>query len=387
MSLDTEQETSWILNVIERTSPDPVGNNTGYWLMGDEVLTASACPVITPAGQRISRGCHVPSFFVCEGKEGALIRCPAGPRWQHWRGSCYYVERAARVTWRDARLTCNSYKETRLLYLTSAEEMDAVSSMFEGSAWTGLNDLNVESVFRWTAGEEISAELSRYLRNDMADGGLKDCVEINTVARILTDSECNERKPFICKCPEDTDWFDEVAARGLPGDLSATFPSESDLNTAKETCLRPRSLCSAILSKGSQFYLLTTGAALEISPNATAYRPNICAHGISGNECLKPPRPLVVPSCHCSGSIATSLGVVCGVPVADCIEWCLKQKLQEDCRKCVPACPDQGAGIVAPDEVSLISVMEQKAGRFLLRVAEGDTEPHDASRSILYHAP
>ncbi|XP_053329592.1 macrophage mannose receptor 1-like isoform X3 [Spea bombifrons] len=342
MSLDTEQETSWILNVIERTSPDPVGNNTGYWLMGDEVLTASACPVITPAGQRISRGCHVPSFFVCEGKEGALIRCPAGPRWQHWRGSCYYVERAARVTWRDARLTCNSYKETRLLYLTSAEEMvsrprinplrsarpagpspaltlgllqDAVSSMFEGSAWTGLNDLNVESVFRWTAGEEISAELSRYLRNDMADGGLKDCVEINTVARILTDSECNERKPFICKCPE------------------------------------------------------------------------VCAHGISGNECLKPPRPLVVPSCHCSGSIATSLGVVCGVPVADCIEWCLKQKLQEDCRKCVPACPDQGAGIVAPDEVSLISVMEQKAGRFLLRVAEGDTEPHDASRSILYHAP
>ncbi|CAH2317054.1 Hypothetical predicted protein [Pelobates cultripes] len=108
----------------------------------------------------------------------------------------------------------------------------------------------------------------------MADGGLKDCVKINTEAQFLNDANCNEKRSFICKCSEDTEWFEETADRGLPGDLSTLLPSETDLSSAKATCLRQKTWCFTILRNGTQFYLVTSSAALQSSSGVTAYKAN-----------------------------------------------------------------------------------------------------------------
>ncbi|CAH2317055.1 Hypothetical predicted protein [Pelobates cultripes] len=121
----------------------------------------SDCPAITAGGERVVRSCQLPSLFICEGKEGLLSRCPVDPKWQHWRGSCYFQDPSLSVSWQEARLICNSYKGTQLLYLTSTKEKNAVCSLFKGSSWTGLNDQNVESVFVWTTGESISPEVAQ----------------------------------------------------------------------------------------------------------------------------------------------------------------------------------------------------------------------------------
>ncbi|XP_075042415.1 uncharacterized protein LOC142101885 [Mixophyes fleayi] len=383
MNIDDTEEKNWALSAIQLMAKGPVDKKTTYWLLGSGSVTSTSCPVLTAGGEERSTACQSSSLFICEGIEGLLARCPADPRWQHWRGSCYFQDPSMLVNWAEAGLICKSYTDTDLLYIESPDEKNAISVIFKGSFWTGLNDQNVESVFVWTTGDPISVEVSKSLKDDMADGGLKDCALINTQSKMLTDSNCDDKRPFICKCREDTDWFVAAPRQGLPGDLSSMFPVEETLSSAKETCHHRRSWCYGIIQDGTKFYLVTSGSAMVTRAGTTAYIRRACTIGISGKQCIVPKKSTDSLQCDCNGSIATSLGVVCNVPVMDCVLLCLRQKLTDNCSKCVPVCPATGAGVLKTEEVALVSMMEFKAQQFLANSSDTDVEPQSASKNIL----
>ncbi|MEE6504670.1 hypothetical protein FKM82_005289 [Ascaphus truei] len=262
--------------------------------------------------------------------------------------------------------------------------MYAVSSIYNGIHWTGLNDQNLESVFVWTTGEPISPEFTKYLKDDMADGGLKDCAQINITAGILTDINCNVKKSFICKCDEDTEWFDEK--EGYPGSLSIIYPAETNLTEAKEECQRQRAICLAILHTDNEtkFFLLNFTTAVEPNADTTVYQLNYCAYGIRGKQCIVPTKPTEIPNCDCSDSTTPSVQSVCNFTKEDCIAHCIKRKLSKHCSKCIPICPAGGGKVFSSKELALISLMEHKAEQFLTLSTDEDIEPQNSSKNILY---
>ncbi|XP_075690985.1 uncharacterized protein LOC142659107 [Rhinoderma darwinii] len=384
ISIDNIDEKNFIETAIQHATHVPVTRNTTYWIQGSELPNALMCPVLDAGGEQSFMPCDSISYFICEGIKGVLSRCPADPRWHYWKGSCYLMDPQMSVTWIEAELICNSYKATKLLYMTSLREKEAISEIFKGSFWTGLNDRNLESVFVWTTGEPINAEVSLFLNDDMADGGLKDCVRMNTTSKILTDANCSEKKPFICKCSEDTEWFDTFLGQGFPGDLSSLFPVEKSLSSAKESCQLHRTMCYGIIQNGTNFYLVTSSSPLVYTDGTTAYVHNICSVGVKGKLCIVPAKPLEELECDCSGTISTPIGTVCNVlPVADCVSLCLQQGLADDCSNCVPICPAGGVGVLNEEEISFLSLMEHIAPQIQTLSTDEEEEPHNLTQNIL----
>ncbi|CAM4664497.1 unnamed protein product [Caretta caretta] len=349
-----------------------LGGCVSIGALGDSGLTVSNCSGLKP--------------WVCEGVEVPWSRCPTEPGWRHWNGSCYYWDLSlASSTWQEGLQVCRQFRQTELLYLTSRQEKDWICSNFRGVFWTGLNDQMDESVFQWTTGDPITRQLAEHLRDDLADGGLKDCVWLDTASGLLTDASCEERKPFICKCSEATEWFVKQLGRGVVGDPAFLHPSAESLEKAKQECLRERSVCTAVLQAGTGFYLIGSMAGIISRPNSTLYIWTICAEGFSGLRCHRHAAPQQRPACDCSGRVRVSATQVCGVPVQSCIDYCRHTTAQSNCSLCLPVCSDSSLGILDPEELAVVSMVQYKVSQSLNLTSENEHDQINASK-IIYHS-
>ena len=66
------------------------------------------------------------------------------------------------------------------------------------SFWIGLNDLGVESSFKWSDGSPV--QYTNYAYREPNDRfKQEDCVEMYTPDGIWNDDHCSRRNPYICK--------------------------------------------------------------------------------------------------------------------------------------------------------------------------------------------
>ncbi|KAG6926970.1 mannose receptor, C type 2, partial [Chelydra serpentina] len=225
LALNSLEEKAWVAAMVQRDSWTGLNDLDGDgswtwavaqhadgpapWLASASLLPGGCLSIGAPGDSALTvSNCSGLKPWVCEGAEGPWSRCPTEPGWRHWNGSCYYWDSSlASSTWQEGLQVCRQFRQTELLYLTSRQEKDWVCSNFRGAFWTGLNDQTDESIFQWTTRDPITRQLAKHLRDDLADGGLKDCVWLDTASGLLTDASCEERKPFICKCSEATEWF------------------------------------------------------------------------------------------------------------------------------------------------------------------------------------
>ncbi|XP_044848575.1 uncharacterized protein LOC123352472 isoform X7 [Mauremys mutica] len=337
---------------------------------------SGCCEGLLSCVRRVGPSClHVPSS-----------RCPTEPGWRHWNGSCYYLDSSlAGSTWQEGLRMCRQFRQTELLYLTSRQEKDWVCSHFRGAFWTGLNDQTDESVFQWTTRDPITRQLAEHLRDDLADGGLKDCVWLDTASGLLTDASCEERKPFICKCSEATEWFVKQPGRGVVGDPAFLHPSAESLEQAKQECLRERSVCAAVLQAGTGVYLISSTAGIISRPNSTLYIWTICAEGFSGLRCHRYTAPQERPACDCSGRVRVSAAQVCGVPVQRCVDYCRHTTARSNCSLCLPLCSDSSLGVLDPEELAVVSMVQFKVSQSLNLTSEDERDQMNASK-IIYHS-
>ena len=128
--------------------------------------------------------------------------CPPG--WKHHAAFCYSMV-GTPVTWEAARDVCRLQGgNTTLLSLFDAGEAVAASSLLLASglqaAWTGLNDIDVEGLVEWGAGE--SATFVPWA-SDNAVGlaaETRDCGMMRADGTIVSVA-CSERHTAVCKRP------------------------------------------------------------------------------------------------------------------------------------------------------------------------------------------
>ncbi|XP_063172088.1 uncharacterized protein LOC134506037 isoform X2 [Candoia aspera] len=336
---------------------------------GDQDLAASPCSHLKP--------------WVCEGIWAPRSSCPTEPGWSHWNGSCYFWDPSSAATWPKAREACRRFRKTELLFLASLWEMDWVRSRFQGSFWTGLNDREEESVFRWTAREPLSKPVAQYLRDDTANGGLKDCVWFDSATGLLSDASCVEERPFLCKCHEATEWFDQWTGHSVAGEPSLLYPSAETLEEAKRECLLERPVCVAVLETRSGFYLLSSKDDVISRADSVLHVWTICAEGFSGLACRRTLAHSPQPACDCSGKFETTAEKVCGVPVQTCVEDCQQMTTWNNCSFCVPACTEASMSFLDPEEFALVTMIQFKMSHSLNLTTE-DERDRAASSKIIY---
>ncbi|XP_060107540.1 secretory phospholipase A2 receptor-like [Heteronotia binoei] len=359
----------------------------GIGPQGEQNLAVSSCSELKP--------------WVCKTTVSSQSLCPTEPGWRAWNGSCYFWDSSLISGWHEALQVCQRFRKTELLYLTSLQEKEWVSSNFGGSFWTGLNDLKDESVFRWTTQESLSQPLAQYLHDDVADGGLKDCVWFDTVTGFLVDASCKEKRPFLCKGSEATDWFDKQSGRGTAGDLELLYPAMESLEQAKQECLLERTACVAVLQADEGFFLISSMEDIISKPDSTLYTWSICAKGFSGPRCHKALTPLPRPACDCSGRFQTTAkkgkegergrhqadrrqaGLwVCGIPVQSCVDDCRRMTNWENCSLCLPACTEACLSNLDPEELALITMIQFRVSHSLNLTAEDERDRGNSSKII-----
>ncbi|KAL8174267.1 UNVERIFIED_CONTAM: hypothetical protein K2H54_041080 [Gekko kuhli] len=181
----------------------------------------------------------------------------------------------------------------------------------------------------------------------MANGGLKDCVWFDTMTGFLIDASCKEKRPFLCKCSEDTDWFDEQSGHGAAGDLELLYPSMDSLEQAKQECLLERTACVAVLQTDKRFYLISSMEDIISKPDSTLYTWSIC-----------------------------------GIPVQSCVDDCRRMTTWKNCSLCLPACTEASLSHLDPEELALITMIQFRVSHSLNLTAEDERDRGNASKII-----
>ncbi|KAH0615634.1 hypothetical protein JD844_005095 [Phrynosoma platyrhinos] len=357
------------------------------WLADVQLTMGDCLEIKLQAKQNLAVSpCSEHKAWVCKGTWGHQSSCPTEPGWRQWNGSCYFWDTLSVSGWHEARDNCRRFRNTELLYLTSLQERDWVRSNFQGSFWTGLNDLQEESVFRWTTQEPLSEHVAQYLRDDMADGGLKDCVWLDMASGLFHDANCEEARAFLCKGSEDTDWFEERPGLSVvKGDPVQLFPSAGSLDLAKQECLQERHVCVAVLRSGSGFYLISSMDRIVSKPDSALYVWTICAEGFSGPDCRRALERPSRPACDCSGRFQTTAEKVCGVLVRTCVDDCRRLTAWSNCSLCLPACTEASLSHLDPEEVALITMIQFKVSHSLNLTEEDERDQRNSSK-IIYDA-
>ncbi|XP_015215026.2 uncharacterized protein [Lepisosteus oculatus] len=267
--------------------------------------------------------CDALQGYVCE-MPNTGYHCPEG--WDPWHGSCYLLQTSTPLPWTGALDMCRAYRGADLLYLNSTEEKAWLGSKVSDSFWTGLNDIETESRFFWTAGNSLHPSLAADFHEDRVSGGPRDCVSLDTLTGILTDTDCRLHRPYICKRNESAEWFEEVSGQGLEGAVVDAFVNTEELAQAEERCLGDRQACTAILLQDSRYYLLPPSVRTVHNPSTTVYFRTECSAGYSGAQCSVFTEPV---QCDCKPGFITTAQKACGVPVSLC----------DSSAGCLPACP------------------------------------------------
>ncbi|XP_053138655.1 uncharacterized protein LOC128339115 isoform X2 [Hemicordylus capensis] len=394
LTLSSAEEKGWIGAMVQQDSWTGLNDadKDGTWMweggqaadlsspwLADVQLITGHCLGIRPQGEQIltTTPCSELKPWVCKGTPVPWNSCPWTPGWRHWNGSCYFWDPSVASGWHEARQACRRFRKTELLYLTSPQEKDWVHSNFRDSFWTGLNDLKLESVFQWTTQEPLSQQMAEFLRDDMADGGLKDCVWLDVASGLLRDAKCNEKKPFLCKCSAGTEWFDKKPGRGVAKEPSLMYPSAESLEAAKRECLMERQVCAAVLQTETGFYLISTVEEIISQP--------VCAEGFRSPHCQKVWTPPPRPACDCSGKFQTTAKKVCGIPVQRCVDDCQSMTTWRNCSLCLPACSEASLSNLDPEELALITMVHFKVSHSLNLTAEDERDRGNSSK-IIYDA-
>uniref|UniRef100_UPI00398F29D8 uncharacterized protein n=1 Tax=Pristiophorus japonicus TaxID=55135 RepID=UPI00398F29D8 len=284
------------------------------------------------------------------------INCPGDPDWRIWNDHCVLITSYIK-TWEKARDICKAYRGTELLYLDTVAEKDWLSANVSGVYWTGLNDRANEAIFLWTTNLPLDAALMPYLMNDLLNGDLKDCVQLDTNTGLLTDRPCSEEKQFVCKSIQHMDWFEKRERMGITLRPPYRFESKTTLVAAKITCLQQGTACQGVLETEvpNIFYILDSSAVIIVNPRYSIYVPSVCVSGFPGAKC-----GMEDEICDCTGILRTSFTEVCGVTVRACQNYCATKMDGTDCSKCIPRCPDNANEVLEKDEAAIITLAKTR---------------------------
>lgn len=175
------------------------------------------CTQITNDGTFIDVTCVMKSAYICQFPISQEMTCPnKAKKWVKHKNYCYYfssgLDKKDLKTWFEVPLRCSelypSVENELVTRLTihSEEEKEwlegYLASLSNTSAtwWTGLNDRNVEGVWKWADDSQTPPDMSLIKWNGQPDNknGNENCAAIFYEGR-YADLNCNTPASFICK--------------------------------------------------------------------------------------------------------------------------------------------------------------------------------------------
>ena len=136
--------------------------------------------------------------------------CPEG--WIAYNDSCYQfnMDISQKTTWAEAEAACNAIGNfASLVKINSQSEQDFVNQRIQSisgtDAWIGLNDINKENVFKWTADKSsTSLDNTNYqiwangIPSENNDG--RDCAMILSVRKdgAWSVQNCSQKQNYVC---------------------------------------------------------------------------------------------------------------------------------------------------------------------------------------------
>ncbi len=135
----------------------------------------------------------------------ACYEASCGNGYSEYSGSCYKYHEYY-VTWQDAENQCVS-EGGHLVSITSENEMKFINNWisiwysaynlgYDGTVWTGLNDLSTEGNFVWSSGEAVTyTNWNDFKLNDFI--GEEDCVHLLNYK--WNNYPCDQHLTFVCE--------------------------------------------------------------------------------------------------------------------------------------------------------------------------------------------
>ncbi|XP_042303868.1 uncharacterized protein LOC121920758 [Sceloporus undulatus] len=295
---------------ICRTCDDDVSCNPHTGLCGDSLF----CSVND-------------TTYTCE--KGSLIggRCPLEEGWFYWYGSCYYISRGNPQNWIQARHMCKHYRDTDLVWITSAKEKKTLLSLLpRGVYWSGLHGNWFCNHLHWTY-PNASYTASEWLRRGHWTVRWRCCVYLTVPEGSMPGIDCNEKTSWVCKKREDETMdfhmFGGYYLVGIAKDIKAVI--HKSLSEAFQHCRLERTLCTGVQKIRDSYITFLAKRLVLVSGSFanlyTAYLKSACTPGYYGPRCHI--------TCTCNGTEN------CNPLTGQCAEneQCNEDYLTTDCEK------------------------------------------------------
>ncbi|XP_015776212.1 PREDICTED: uncharacterized protein LOC107354273 [Acropora digitifera] len=237
------------------------------------------CVEMYSTGEWADTGCYSVKKFICKmsrtansatfsptfttryvaSTQGPII-CPPG--WILWNSMCYYFSNdslSSKMSWKDAVQACRRIRGGDLVSIHSASENTFIKSNISRRSslnfWIGLNDLGLESSFKWSDGSPV--QYTNYAFREPNDFfKQEDCVEMHRFSGTWNDNHCSRRSPYICKIKGS-----------VHPTIFPTTPTGPKLKWCKKGWLYYESKCYLLVSDSKQ----TWGSARSV-----------CRQGLNG---------------------------------------------------------------------------------------------------------
>ncbi|CAL8329364.1 unnamed protein product [Boreogadus saida] len=136
---------------------------------------------------------------VTEQRDSLLCKqdCPGG--WDKFGCKCYSYSRQW-GSWNKSRESCVTHRAD-LVVVDSKEEMDFISSRYEGKIWLGATDEASEGMWRWVDGTVLSADNPSWSRGKPDGGKDKNCLRRvwKKTNYKWTDESCEAKYYQLCE--------------------------------------------------------------------------------------------------------------------------------------------------------------------------------------------
>ena len=127
--------------------------------------------------------------------------------WITFQGSCYALFTQL-LSWNDARAYCEA-EGAQLVKIECAEENECIKNKYMKDGldfWIGLTDEQVEGVWMWSDGSELSGYINWATNQPSDQTHVQNCagIRMGTVSYVYNDAQwhdrgCSSVKGFICK--------------------------------------------------------------------------------------------------------------------------------------------------------------------------------------------
>ncbi|XP_044179085.1 uncharacterized protein LOC114946811 isoform X1 [Acropora millepora] len=218
------------------------------------------CVEMYSTGEWADTGCYSVKKFICKMSRTANsatfsptfttstqgpITCPPG--WILWNSMCYYFSNdslSSKMSWQDAVQACRRIRGGDLVSIHSASENTFIKSKISRRSslnfWIGLNDLGLESSFKWSDGSPV--QYTNYAFREPNDFfKQEDCVEMHRFSGTWNDNHCSRRSPYICKIKGS-----------VHPTIFPTTPTRPKLKWCKKGWLYYESKCYLLVSDSKQ---------------------------------------------------------------------------------------------------------------------------------------